>query len=70
LELYFVPLLAPLVSDCRYRQTLCLPRKAGWFCGILCGSVGSKESRFGVGSGTAAVGKIVVFDVSQVFVLL
>ncbi|EYD75409.1 hypothetical protein Rumeso_03023 [Rubellimicrobium mesophilum DSM 19309] len=69
LKLYTIPLLVPFLPGCGYRQTLCLPCKAGRFCGILFGLVAAKESGFGVGSGSAAVGKIVVFGVSQVCVL-
>src|SRR4028119_444696 len=69
LKLDPIPLLAPFVPGRGCRQTLCLPRKAGRFCGILLGLVVSKLSGSGVGSGGAAVSKIVVFGVSQASVL-
>ena len=64
-----IPLLVPFFPGSGYRQTLRLPCKAGRFCGILCGLVAAKKSGFGVDSGSAALGKIVVFGVSQVCVL-
>lgn len=69
LELQTIPLLVPFFPGIGYCQTLCLPRKAGRFCGILLGLIAAKKSGFGVGSGSAAVGQIVVFGVSQVCVL-
>ena len=69
LKLYTIPLLVPFVPGSGYRQTLRLPCEAGRFCGLLCSLIAAKKSGFGVGSGRAAVGKIVVFGVSQVFVL-
>ena len=69
LELETIPLLVPFVPGRGCRQTLGLPCKAGRFGGLLCGLVAAKKSGFGVGSGRAAVGKIVVFGVSQVCVL-
>ena len=42
LKLYTIPLLVPFVPGSGYRQTLCLPCKAGRFCGILCGLVAAK----------------------------
>lgn len=69
LKLDTIPLLVPFCSGSGYRQTLCLPCKAGRFCGIFFGLIAAKKSSFGVGSGSAAVGKIVLFGVSQVCVL-
>lgn len=69
LKLYTIPLLVPFVPGRGCRQTLCLPCKAGRFRGVLCGLVAAKKSGLGVGSGSAAVGKIVVLGVSQVCVL-
>ena len=65
-ELCLYALSTPFFPGCGYRQTFVLPRDACRLCGLLCGTMGLKQSRFSIGSSATAIGEIIVFGLSHV----
>ena len=60
-ELRLYALSTPFFPGCGYRQTFVLPREACRLCGLLCGTMGLKQSCFSIGSSATAIGEIIVF---------
>lgn len=69
-ELFPRALRLPFVPGRGYSQPLFLPCETVRFCGFPCDAVGVKESSFCIGSGATAIGEIVVFLVSHIYVPL
>ena len=68
LELYPFPLGTPFLPGLGCCHAFFLPCEPGRLSGFLCGTIGLEESRLRLGSGTAAVGKIIVSGVFQICV--
>jgi hypothetical protein len=66
IELQAFPLGSPFFPGQSYRHTLFLPCGPGRLSGFLCGTIGLEESGLCVGSGTAAIGEIIVSGVFQI----
>jgi hypothetical protein len=66
--LYPLPRGAPPFAGCGNCLTFYLPREPGRLRSFLCGTKGLKESSFCVGSGLAAIGKLIVSGIFQIFV--
>ncbi len=65
-ELCLYALSTPFFPGCGYRQTFVLPREACRFCGLLCRTMGLKQSCFSIGSGATPIGEIIVFGLSHI----
>lgn len=57
---------APFFPRRSHRHALFLPCDTGRLSGFLCGTIGLQESGLCVGSGTAAIGEIIVFGFFQI----
>ena len=64
-ELCSYALSTPFFPGRGYRQTFVLPREACRLCGLLCGTMGLKQSCFCIGSSATAIGEIILFGLSH-----
>jgi hypothetical protein len=68
--LYPVTLQAPIFPGSCYTQPFRLSRQSGGFGGSPCRAVSVQESSFCISGRSAAIGKVVVSEAIQIFVLV